>query len=152
MTKDELIKQGEELFKMGLFKASRDKEALGSLLSFFDAINKPLTNRNCSGCISKAFYRLRPEIENLKKSEKQKFTFVMSDVKYKLKVPPYRLDSNTVVTNKNLTDDIVKQILEKFPTSWGLILEVVQEAEAPTEENKPTRRKKATKTPTKTEE
>ena len=145
MSKEELIQIGESLLSDGLFIVSRDKEKLSLLFSFFDAIGKPLTNKNCSGCISTAIYRLRPEIEALNRNEKPKISFVMSNVKYKLKVPPYRLDAKTVVTNDNLTPEIAAKIIEKYPNNWGVLLEVIEEKAQPKKETttrKTTTRKK----------
>ena len=143
MDKDDLLKLGKELFSKGLFQVQRDKSLLNDLYTFQAAIGDPLNGR-CSSCISKAFFMLRSNIEKLENQDLQiKSNFDMSK-KYKLIVPPYRLDSKTVITNDNLTPEIAEKIIQTYPKNWHRILKVEEGETTPevAEAPKPKRTRK----------
>lgn len=139
----DLIQLGETLLNAGLYNTQRDKDLLNSLYTFQSEIGKPLNGR-CSSCISQAFYSLRPNIDRLKNSEIKITTDMdLTNKKFTLNVPPYRLDDKTVVTNANLTEEIALKIIDKYPKNWQVIL-TVTDLEEEVKEVKTTRKKKET--------
>lgn len=137
--KEALIKEARQFLELGFSNIMRDPAKRLDFNVWHERIGKPLTRKNCSSCLSQAFYGLQSKIQDIENgkikintmSTAKKYKFNSNIVNYRSRV------DNKVYYPNTLTDEAAKAMIEKTPQLLGtVIIEIEQLKKAPAKKKK----------------